>query len=135
MADANLKVVPGPRRLRILVADDERDAVAMLEIILRDEGHEVYSVFDGQDVLEAVSSFQPDVVLLDIGMPKLTGYDVARKLRERHGKTLRLIAVTGWKQGSDRVLAKIAGFNHHIGKPYEPRALIELLAKATQEDL
>jgi CheY-like chemotaxis protein len=134
MSDAGLKVVPGPRHLRILVADDERDAVAMLEIILRDEGHEVYSVFDGQDVLEAVRSFQPDVVLLDIGMPKLTGYDVARKLRERHGKELRLIAVTGWKQGSDRVLAKIAGFNHHIGKPYEPRALIELLAKATRAD-
>ncbi|MDQ5847352.1 MAG: response regulator [Pseudomonadota bacterium] len=101
---------------------------------LRDEGHEVYSVFDGQDVLEAVRNFQPDVVLLDIGMPKLTGYDVARKLRETHGKALRLIAVTGWKQGSDRVLAKIAGFNHHIGKPYDPRALIELLAKATRED-
>jgi CheY-like chemotaxis protein len=134
MADARLNSVPGPRRLRILVADDERDAVAMLEIILRDEGHEVYSVFDGQDVLEAVRSFQPDVVLLDIGMPKLTGYDVARKLRETHGKELRLIAVTGWKQGSDRVLAKIAGFNHHIGKPYDPRALIELLAKATRVD-
>lgn len=134
MADAPVKVVPGPRRLRILVADNERDAVAMLELILRDEGHEVHSVFDSQEVLEAVNSFQPDVVLLDIGMPKLTGYDVARKLRETHGKALRLIAVTGWKQGSDRVLAKIAGFNHHIGKPYEPRALIELLAKATRED-
>jgi CheY-like chemotaxis protein len=134
MADAYLKLVPGARRLRILVADDERDAVSMLELILRDEGHEVLSVYNGQDVMEAVRSFQPDVVLLDIGMPKLTGYEVARKLRERHGKALRLIAVTGWKQGSDRVLAKIAGFDHHIGKPYEPRALIELLAKATREN-
>lgn len=57
-----------------------------------------------------------------------------RLYHETHGKALRLIAVTGWKQGSDRVLAKIAGFNHHIGKPYDPRALIELLAKATRED-
>jgi CheY-like chemotaxis protein len=134
MADARLKIVPGPRRLRILVADDERDAVSMLELILRDEGHEVHSVYDGQEVLEAVRSFQPDVVLLDIGMPKLTGYEVARRLRERYGEALLLIAVTGWKQGSDRILAQLAGFDHHLAKPYESQALLELLAKATRED-
>jgi CheY-like chemotaxis protein len=134
MADARLKIVPAPRRLRVLVADDERDAVSMLELILRDEGHEVHSVYDGQEVLEAVRSFQPDVVLLDIGMPKLTGYEVARRLRERYGQALRLIAVTGWKQGSDRILAQLAGFDHHLAKPYESQALVELLAKATRED-
>ena len=134
MADARLKIVPSPRRLRILVADDERDAVSMLELILRDEGHEVHSVYDGQEVLEAVRSFQPDVVLLDIGMPKLTGYEVARRLRERYGAALLLIAVTGWKQGSDRILAQLAGFDHHLAKPYESHALVALLAKATRED-
>ncbi len=134
MADAHLKIVPGPRRLRVLVADDERDAVSMLELILRDEGHEVHSVYDGQEVLEAVRSFQPDVVLLDIGMPKLTGYEVARRLRERYGAALLLIAVTGWKQGSDRILAQLAGFDHHLAKPYESHALVALLAKATRAD-
>jgi CheY-like chemotaxis protein len=134
MADARLKIAPGPRRLRILVADDERDAVSMLELILRDEGHEVRSVYDGQEVLEAVRSFQPEVVLLDIGMPKLTGYEVARRLRERYGGALLLIAVTGWKQGSDRILAQLAGFDHHLAKPYESQALVGLLAKATRAD-
>ena len=123
---------PGSPRpaLRVLVADDDRDAVFTLTMILRDEGHEVRCVYDGAAVISEAASFQPDVLLLDIGMPELSGYEVARYLRRRYGEDsgMVLIAVTGWKKPSDRILAKLAGFDHHLPKPLEPRALVGLLA-------
>jgi len=122
---------PKPRakqRLRVLVADDERDSVSMLAFILADEGHEVREVYRGAEVLRLAREFNPDVVLLDIGMPGMTGYDVARELRQEFGpgKPL-LIAVTGWKQSSDRILAKLAGFDHHLAKPFDSAELLKLL--------
>jgi len=119
------------QRLRVLVADDERDSVSMLAFILADEGHEVREVYRGSEVLRLVREFNPDVVLLDIGMPGMSGYDVARELRQEYGpgKPL-LIAVTGWKQSSDRILAKLAGFDHHLAKPFESSELLKLLAPA-----
>ena len=116
------------RRLRVLVADDERDSVSMLAFILADEGHEVREVYRGSEVLRLAREFDPDVVLLDIGMPGMSGYDVARELRQEYGpgKPL-LIAVTGWKQSSDRILAKLAGFDHHLAKPFESGELLKLL--------
>jgi CheY-like chemotaxis protein len=117
------------RRLRILVADDERDSVSMLAFILQDEGHEVREVYRGAEVLRLAREFNPDAVLLDIGMPGMSGYDVARELRQEYGeKKPLLIAVTGWKQSSDRILAKLAGFDHHLAKPFESEALLKLLA-------
>ena len=69
-------------------------------------------------------------MLIDIGMPKITGYEAARRLRQRYGDDCPvLIAVTGWKQASDKILATLAGFDHHVAKPYDPAALISLLAK------
>jgi two-component system OmpR family response regulator len=116
------------RRLRILVADDERDSVSMLALILQDEGHEVREVYRGAEVLGLAREFNPDAVLLDIGMPGMSGYDVARELRQEYGeKKPLLIAVTGWKQSSDRILAKLAGFDHHLAKPFESGALLKLL--------
>jgi CheY-like chemotaxis protein len=120
---------PGARRrLRVLIADDERDTVATLAAILEDEGHEVREVFRGSEVLRLAQAFDPDVALIDIGMPGMTGYDVAREMRERFGKDRPLlIAVTGWKQASDKILAKLAGFDHHLSKPFEPQTLLELI--------
>jgi CheY-like chemotaxis protein len=123
------------RRLRILVADDERDMVATLSAILQDEGHEVREVYLGSEVLRLAQAFDPDVALIDIGMPGMSGYDVARELREAFGKARPLlIAVTGWKMSSDRILAKLAGFDHHLAKPFDPQALLRLLEAAPGND-
>lgn len=115
--------------LRIIVADDERDTVLTLVTLLRDEGHEVRGLYRGSDVLRAVEDFDPDVVLLDIAMPDMSGYEVAKEIRARYGLVKpRLIAISGrYTQGSDKVLAEIVGFNHHVAKPYEPNALLALL--------
>jgi CheY-like chemotaxis protein len=116
------------RRLRVLVADDERDQVATLAALLLDEGHEVREVFRGSEVLRMVRDFDPDVALIDIGMPGMTGYDVAREIRQIYGKERPLlVAVTGWKKSSDRILATLAGFDHHLAKPFDPGQLFELI--------
>jgi CheY-like chemotaxis protein len=115
---------------RILVADDDADAVLSLTTLLRDEGYQVRGVHRGSEVLQAIFQFAPDVVLLDIGMPQMTGYDVARTLRERYGSARpALIAVTGRAEESDKQHARAAGFEHHVAKPYEPRALLRLIGQ------
>jgi CheY-like chemotaxis protein len=118
-----------PQKLRVLVADDEPDAVKTLTALLREEGHEVRGVHSGPGVLIGVRDFGPDVVLLDIGMPHVNGYQVARTLRERYGSARPLlIAVTGRPRPRDRTLAQLAGFDHHVAKPYDPEELLALLA-------
>lgn len=113
---------------RILVADDDKDAVLSLTLLLREQGYEVRGVERGSEVLQAVFNFAPDVVLLDIGMPQMTGYDVARTLRERYGSARpALIAVTGRTGKSDQQQARAAGFEYHVAKPYDPRALLQLI--------
>jgi CheY-like chemotaxis protein len=122
------------RRLRILVADDERDQVMTLALLLADEGHEVREVYRGSEVLRVVRDFDPDVALIDIGMPGMTGYDAAREIRQVLGGTRPLlVAVTGWKQSSDRILAKLAGFDHHLAKPVDPQALLALIAPLSRD--
>jgi CheY-like chemotaxis protein len=117
------------RRLRILIADDDRDHVMTLAALLIDEGHEVREVYRGSEVQRLVRDFDPDVALIDIGMPGMTGYDAAREIRQEFGKVRpMMIAITGWKQSSDRILAKLAGFDHHMPKPFDPKALLELIA-------
>jgi len=116
------------RKLRVLVVDDNRDEVLTLMEIVRDEGHEARGIYGGRDVLDAVREFQPDVVLLDIGLPDRNGYDVARKIVQQYeDKRPRLVAVTGWKKSSDRMLAQMAGFDHHIAKPYDPAEIVAQL--------
>ena len=116
--------------LRVLLADDDRDGAMTLATLLELEGYEVRTVHGGQEALDAAREFKPHACLLDIGMPKITGYEAARRLRQRYGDDCPvLIAITGWKQASDKILATLAGFDHHVAKPYEPVQLINLLAK------
>ena len=119
---------PGRSPLRVLVVDDERDAVLTLMALLRDEGYEVRGAYRGKVVLDLIRDFAPHAVLLDIGMPDLNGYEVARQIRGRWGELAPLlVAVTGWKKSADRLLAQMAGFDHHVAKPYEPQTLLALL--------
>jgi len=123
---------PAPQRpLRVLVADDDRDNVLMLMEVLRDEGYEAKGVYDGDSVIDAITLFKPDAVLLDIGLPQRTGYELARYLRKRFGDAITLIAITGWSKPSDKILATLAGFDHHVTKPCDPQHLVQLLATIT----
>ena len=115
---------------RVLVADDDEDTLLTLTTLLRDEGYEARGVQCGADVLQAVFNFAPDVVLLDIGMPQMNGYEVARTLRERYGSARpALIAVTGRSGSVDRQQARAAGFEYHVAKPYDPRELLSLIGR------
>jgi len=123
---------PQPRIRRILVADDNQDAADSLAMILEMDGHDVRVVHDGRAALSVAQTFRPDVALLDIGMPQLNGYEVARALREEPwGIRIMLIALTGWGQESDRQRAIGAGFDRHLTKPIDPDALDSLLSKST----
>jgi CheY-like chemotaxis protein/two-component sensor histidine kinase len=120
----NAPTAPGKR---ILLADDNRDAAESLAILLRLEGHDVVLAHDGETALRKYSELRPDVALLDIGMPRGNGYEVARQIRAQHGNDVLLIAVTGWAQDSDKAQSKAAGFDHHLTKPVEPETLLRLL--------
>ena len=114
----------------MLIADDDRDGALTLSTLLQLEGYEVRSVHGGQEALDAARDFRPHICLLDIGMPKVSGYEAARRLRQRYGDDCPvLIAVTGWKQASDKILATLAGFDHHVAKPYAPADIVSLLAR------
>ena len=113
----------GPSR-RVLVVDDNIDAAESIAMILRIVGHQVLCVFDGQSVLKSVENYKPEVVVIDIGLPGMSGYEVAKDLRLRpEHKELTLVAVTGYGQDNDRALALKAGFNEHMTKPVDPDRL------------
>jgi two-component system CheB/CheR fusion protein len=115
---------------RVLVVDDNADAAESLALLLRFQGHEVEVAFDGPSALDTAGSFHPDVVLLDIGLPGLDGYQVASQLRQRHGTSKALlVALTGYGQEDDQRLAREAGFDHHLTKPVDPQVIYELLAR------
>ena len=119
-----------PACRKILVADDNQDAANTLALLLRLAGHEVRTAHGGQAALTLAREFHPEFALLDIGMPDLDGYEVARRLRLTDaGKNLRLIALTGWGQDEDKRRAREAGFDHHLTKPVDPRRLDALLAQ------
>jgi signal transduction histidine kinase len=116
--------------LRILLADDNRDALDSLATLLQCDGHEVHTAGDGAEALAMAEQCRPNVVLLDIGMPKLDGYEVARRIRaEPWGKSTVLIALTGWGQDEDRRRSREVGFDTHLVKPLDPDALSSLLAR------
>jgi DNA-binding response OmpR family regulator len=115
------------RPLRVLVVDDDRDTVLSLTMLLNEEGHSVEAAHKGKEVLSSIRKFEPDVVLLDIGLPDMTGYDVARAVRRQGERRPTLIAVTAWNKETDRLMARAAGFDHYLAKPYDPRALLALL--------
>jgi PAS domain S-box-containing protein len=116
-------------RCRVLVVDDNKDSAASLSKLLRLIGNEVHTAHDGQEAVDAAAAFKPNVVLLDIGLPKINGYDAAKKMREQSwGREMFLIALTGWGQEEDRRRSIEAGFNLHLVKPIEPAELASLLA-------
>jgi CheY-like chemotaxis protein len=123
----------GASGLRILVADDNRDSTATLGMLLRILGNDVRTAHDGLEAVGEAGEFRPDVILLDIGMPKMNGYEAARKIRsESWGRRVVLIALTGWGQERDRQLSREAGFDHHYVKPVDPATLTKLLASIGQ---
>ncbi len=113
---------------RIVVADDNEDSAQSFAMLLSFSGHEVRVAHDGAAALDALREFRPDIAFLDIGMPRLTGYQVAEAVRsESWGHGMKLIAVTGWGQPEDSQRAHLAGFDRHLVKPIDPAELDRLL--------
>ena len=114
---------------RILVVDDNHDSADTLSMLLQLTGNQTQVAFDGVEAVEAATSFRPDVILMDLGMPRLNGYEAARKIREQPwGKCMVLVALTGWGQDEDRKKTAEAGFDGHLVKPVEFVELTKLLA-------
>lgn|SRR5262245_10245248 len=115
--------------LRVLVADDDRDTANLLAAILRDEGHEVHVALRGDEVSDIDRLMRPDILILDINMPGMSGYAVAREIRERRGPLAPLlIAISGsWKDQADQLVARQLGFDHYLAKPCEPADLVTLI--------
>ena len=123
------------RQLRVLIADDNRDTVMMLGILLRSEGIAVRLATRGTEVQSAVAEFRPDAVLLDITMPDRSGLQVALELARDYGaKCPVLIAVTAHSDETAKRLTARSGFRHHVGKPYDPDALLRLVSSITPKD-
>ena len=124
---------PAPERSkppgqRMLIVDDNRDAADSLGMLMKVMGNDTRVAYDGREALTTASQFHPEVVLLDIGLPTMSGYEVARELRRRPGgAAMLLIATTGWGQPSDKEQSREAGFDHHLVKPVDPATLLKLL--------
>ena len=128
--EATRRITPLPQR-RILIVDDSRDGGESLAMLLRVLGADVALAHSGRQALECVNTFRPDVVLLDIGMPGMDGYEVARRIRANPAnRRMQLIALTGWGQDEDRQRSAAAGFNHHLVKPADVDQLRQLLSVA-----
>jgi DNA-binding response OmpR family regulator len=118
--------------LRIIVADDDRDTVDTLAAILRAEGHTVYGVHNGREVLPAVRMMRPDAIILDIAVPGMSGFAVAQQVRHAFVDVRRplMIAISGmWKDSSDKLIAQQVGFDHYLEKPCAPEELLRILSK------
>jgi DNA-binding response OmpR family regulator len=139
MAAKSLRVVSSGgdatgRTLRILIADDDRDTGLTLATILRSEGHEAHIVLRGDEVLEVDRLFRPDALILDISLPGMSGYAVAREIRDRRGPGVGplLIAVSGkWTKPSEKLLGRMVGFDHYLVKPCDPQEILRLLEPLT----
>ena len=135
--DTGLTAPPSsPSGHRLLVVDDNQDAADSLAMLLELQGHEVRVAHSGPAALEITKGYAPDVVFLDIGMPGMDGYDVARRLRQQPGlENVVLAALTGWGQQEDRRRTADAGFDHHLVKPPEPKAVEGVLAQLKRPDV
>ncbi|MFO1092725.1 MAG: ATP-binding protein [Planctomycetaceae bacterium] len=121
----------GTRRLRILVADDNHDTAETLAMLLRKVGYETTTVDSGPAALQWAADEHPDVMIIDIGLPGMDGFEVARRIRSQESsKAIRLVAATGYAQAEDRDRALQAGFDHHLPKPIDFKVLMELLKEA-----
>lgn len=133
MAAEDSHGLPGAAR-RVLLVDDNRDATDTLAMLLELMGHEVRTAHDGPHALQAGQEFRPEVVLLDIGLPGMNGYEVCRRLREQPwGRDAFVVALTGWGQAEDQRQASEAGFDRHVVKPVEEAELQQLLSARRQD--
>jgi len=122
-------LMPPKSPLRILVVDDNPDSALSMAMMLSMMGHDTRTAHDGEEALTTAEAFRPRVVLLDIGLPKLNGYEVAQRIREQDwGTSMFLVAITGWGQDEDRRRSEDVGMNRHMVKPVEPGALDRMLA-------
>jgi CheY-like chemotaxis protein/two-component sensor histidine kinase len=125
-----------PPLLRILIVDDNRDAADSLAMLLRTTGNDIRTAYDGLEAVQVASEFRPEVVLLDIGLPKIDGHQVAQRIRqETWGRQVCLIAVTGWSDETDRARSRAAGFDHHLVKPLDTGHLAQLLGSVGRSAL
>jgi CheY-like chemotaxis protein len=118
----------------ILVVDDNRDSAESLATLLRMLGHEVHTAHDGLEALAAASALRPDAVFMDIGLPKLNGYEAGRRVRQERGDDVVLITLTGWGQQEDRRRSREVGFDHHLTKLVELATLHQLPAATIPSD-
>jgi DNA-binding response OmpR family regulator len=128
-----MNAAPVESHPRVLVVDDNEDAADSLATLLGVMGYEVRTAYDGPEAITAADEFQPAVALLDIGLPQLSGYDIARHVRERRGNDVLLVAITGWGQEGDKLKAREAGFDHHFTKPADFGVLLELIGRELKE--
>jgi len=117
-------------RCRVLVAEDIPDAAEMMRLMIECMGHDVRVAADGVEAVAIAEAFNPQVALLDIGMPRMDGYEAARRIRAALGDDILLVALTGWGQEDDQRQAFAAGFDRHLTKPAEPEVLEDLIASA-----
>ncbi len=128
MSHVTLQQRTSAAQQRILVVEDNEDARELRRALIEKMGHEVRTAMDGVSAIELAREFRPALVLLDIGLPQMDGYSLARKLREEHGSELVLAALTGYGQERDRRLSHEAGINHHLVKPVGLDAVREIIA-------
>jgi CheY-like chemotaxis protein len=116
--------------MKVLVVDDNHDAATSLSMLVSLLGHDVRTGFDGVQALDLAGEFHPDLVLLDLGMPRMDGYEACRKLREQPwGAEAVVVAVTGWGRDDDRRKTQLAGFDQHLVKPVAPDAIVNILSR------
>lgn len=125
--------VTGVRGLsRILVVDDNRDSATALALLLKLTGNETCTAYDGLEAVNSAATFRPDVILLDIGLPKMNGYDACRAIRAQPwGAKITIVALTGWGNDEDRGNEEAAGFNGHLTKPVDLDVMMKLLGMET----
>jgi CheY-like chemotaxis protein len=129
-AKVETAIAPASGQRRILVADDNEDAAFTLSMLLETLGNEVRVAHDGAEAVEMAASFRPDAILLDIGMPKLNGYEACERIRlQEGGARAVIVALTGWGGEEDKERARSAGFDRHLVKPIDPGMLEELVAE------
>ena len=125
--DAAVSVLP-VRARKVLVADDNIDAASSVALMLNLDGHDTRVAHDGEEAFAIASTFLPEVMILDIAMPRMDGLQLARRIRaEPWGRDVLLIAASGWAQADHRSQSRASGFDHHLVKPIDPTALSELL--------
>jgi CheY-like chemotaxis protein len=123
------------RGQRILIVDDSEDGAESLSLLLQVSGYETHKAYDGAEAVEAAERLRPDAILLDIGLPRLNGYEACRRIRQQPwGDRIRLVALTGWGMEEDRDRSRDAGFDHHLVKPVDSAVLLKLLGTLTRAE-